>query len=82
VIAYYQEGDTDSALSKADDFFVEYSKPQDPMHPVNVVYHAADFAALALQIANETNRQETMDLWGKRAPGGIKIVALHPPGAH
>jgi hypothetical protein len=82
VIAYYQEGDTDSALSKADDFFGEYSKPQDPMHPVNVVYHSADFAALALQIANETNRQETMDLWGKRAPGGIKIVTLHPPGAH
>jgi len=82
VIAYYQEGDTDTALSKAEDFFAEYSKPQDPMHPVNVVYHASDFAALALQIAKETNRQEAMDLWGKRAPGGIKIVALHPPGAH
>jgi hypothetical protein len=83
IIAYYQEGNTDTSLSKAEDLFTEYSeKPSDPMHPLNVGYHASDFAALALQIAKETNRQEAMDLWGKRAPGGIKIVALHPPATH
>jgi len=81
VIAYYQEGNTDTALSKAEDFFSEYSqKEQDTTHPVSVVYHSSDFAALALQIAREAKRQDDIDLWQKRAPGGIKIIALHPPG--
>ncbi len=78
VIAYYQEGDTDKALSKAEEFFAEYSKPPDPMHPLNVVYHADDFAALALQIAKETKRQEAINLWGPRAPGGLRVISLHP----
>jgi hypothetical protein len=79
VIAYYQQGETATALSKADEFFTTYSsRPQDPMHPVNVAYHADQFAALALQIAKETNRQDDIDFWQKRAPGGIKIIALHP----
>lgn len=83
VIAYYQEGNTDTALSKAEDFFTEYSqKQQDTTHPLNVVYHASDFAALALQIATEAKRQDDIDLWQKRAPGGIKIIALHPVGTH
>jgi hypothetical protein len=83
VIAYYQEGNTDTALSKAEDFFTEYSqKQQDTPYPLSVVYHAGDFAALALQIANETKRQDDIDLWQKRAPGGIKIIALHPWNSH
>jgi hypothetical protein len=79
VIAYSREGNTDTALSKAEDFFTEYSqKEQDTTHPLNVFYHSADFAALALQIATEAKRQHDIDLWQKRAPSGIKIIALHP----
>jgi len=79
VIAYSREGNTDSALSKAEDFFTEYSqKQQDTTHPLNVIYHSGDFAALALQIATEAKRQDDIDLWQKRAPGGIKVIALHP----
>ena len=83
VIAYYQEGNTDTALSKAEDFFTEYSqKEQDTTHPLSVAYHASDFAALALQIATEAKRPDDIDLWQKRAPGSIKIIALHPVGTH
>ncbi len=83
VIANYQEGNTDTALSKAEDFFTEYSqKQQDTAHPLSVAYHASDFAALALQIATEAKRQDDIDLWQKRAPGGIQIIALHPVGTH
>ncbi len=79
VIAYSREGNTDTALSKAEEFFTEYSqKEQDTTHPLNVIYHSGDFAALALQIATEAKRQDDIDLWQKRAPGGIKIIALHP----
>jgi len=79
VIAYYQQGETDTALSKAGEFFAAYPlRPQDPLHPVNVAYHADEFAALALQIAKETNRPDDIDFWQKRASGGIKIIALHP----
>ena len=83
VIAFYQEGNTGTALSKAEDFFTEYSqKQQDTSHPLSVAYHASDFAALALQIATEAKRQDDIDLWQKRAPGGIKTIALHPVGTH
>jgi hypothetical protein len=83
VIAFYQEGNTDTALSKAEDFFAEYSqKQQHTSHTLSVAYHASDFAALALQIATEAKRQDDIDLWQKRAPGGIKIIALHPVGTH
>jgi hypothetical protein len=78
VIAEYQEGETGTALAKAEDFFAEYSKPRDKMHPLNVAYHADDFAALALQIARETQRQNDIEFWQRRAPGGIRIIALHP----
>jgi len=84
IIARYQEGDPDSALSKADDFFAEYlQKEQEATsaRPLNVAFHSGDFAALALQIAKESNRPNAIDFWQKRAPGGIKIVALHPPAA-
>lgn len=79
VIAYSREGNADTALSKAGDFFTEYSqKEQDTAHPLNVIYHSGDFAALALQIATEARRQDDIDYWQKRAPGGIKIIGLHP----
>jgi len=83
IIARYQEGDPDGALSRADDFFAEYlQKERDatPTRPLNVAFHSGDFAALALQIAKESNRQNAIDEWQKRAPGGIKIIALHPSG--
>lgn len=81
IIARYQEGDADGALSKADDFFSEYSRMEQeatPTRPLNVAYRSSDFAALALQIARESNRQNAVDLWQKRAPGGVKVIALHP----
>jgi tetratricopeptide (TPR) repeat protein len=79
VIAYSREGNTDSALSKAQDFFTEYSqKEQDTTHALNVIYRSGDFAALALQIATEAKRQDDIDLWQKRAPGGVKIITLRP----
>ena len=80
VIADYQEGNIDTAFSKAEEFFAEYSQPQDPTHPRNGAYHADDFAALALQMAKETKRQDAIDLWQKRAPGGLKVITLHPVG--
>jgi hypothetical protein len=85
IIARYQEGDPDSALSKADDFFNEYLQKEreaTPARPLSVAFHSGDFAALALQIAKESNRPNAIDLWQKRAPGGIKIIALHPPDTH
>lgn len=86
VIAYYQEGNTDAAFSKAEDFFTEYSqKEQATAHLYNVVYHANDFAALALQIAQQSNRQDAIDYWQKRTlgrNGGITTLALHPPDTH
>lgn len=79
VIAYYQADEVSTALSKAGEFYKEYSeRPTDPWHPWNVAHGANDFAALALEIARETNRQDDIDLWQRRAPGGIKVVALRP----
>jgi len=79
IIAYYQEGEISTALSKAEQFYKEYSeRPSDPMRPWNVAHNADDFAALALQIAKETNRQADIELWQRRAPGGIKVIALRP----
>jgi hypothetical protein len=76
VIAYYREGNTDFALSKAEDLFAEASqKPQDPLHPVNVAYHAGDFAALALQIATEAKRRDAIDVWQKRA-GNVMVIGF------
>jgi tetratricopeptide (TPR) repeat protein len=81
VVAYNTSGNPDKALSTAEDSFSEYSqKEPDRTHPISIVYHASDFAALALQIATQAKRQDDIDLWQKRASGGIKIIALHPPG--
>ncbi len=78
VIAYYREGNIETSLAKAEDFFGELSgNTQNPMHPVNVAYHAEDFASLALQIATETKNQDAIDHWSKRA-GNVRVVSLHP----
>ena len=78
VIASYQEGDVSAALSKAQDFYNEYSGTPQSTNPANLAHPADDFAGLALQIARETNRQDDVAYWGQRAPGGIKVVAIHP----
>jgi tetratricopeptide (TPR) repeat protein len=82
VIAYYREGDPDTALSKADEFFTAYSNAQpDPMHPVNVAYHPHEFASLALQIASEAKMPVAVDLWKRRGgvlSGQVNVIALRP----
>jgi hypothetical protein len=80
IIAYYHVEGADTALTKANGFYAMYSQMHpNAMHPVNLAYQADAFAGLALQIAKEANRQDAIDYWRKRAPGGIKIIALHPP---
>lgn len=79
MIAYYREGNIEASLAKAEDLYREsFAYRQDPMHPVNVAYHADDFASLALQIATETRNQDAMDRWSRRAPGNVRVVSLHP----
>jgi hypothetical protein len=82
VIAYYREGNTDTALSKADDFFAAYPEgPQDPMHPITVQFHSRDFANLALTIATEANRSQDVDYWRQKGGvvlGNFYVIALHP----
>ena len=86
VIAYYREGNTETALSKADDFFAAYPEgPQDPMHPLGVQFHSRDFASLALQIALEAKRQDAIDLWRGRGGipfGGVVVGSFRPPGTN
>lgn len=79
VIAYYREGNTETSLVKAEDVYGELSgSAQNPMHPVNVAYHADDFASLALEIATETKNQDAIDHWSRRAAGNVRVVSLHP----
>jgi tetratricopeptide (TPR) repeat protein len=82
VIAYYREGNIESALSNADDFFAAYPEgPQDPMHPITLQFHSRDFASLALQIAIETKRQDAINLWRERGGipfGGVSVGAFRP----
>jgi hypothetical protein len=56
VIARYQEGDPDGALSKADDS-AEHSQeePDAPIDPLNVAYHSADFRRTG--VADRTRKQ-------------------------
>jgi len=83
VIAKYQEGETDAAFSKAQEFYDEYLQwAPDPRHPANLDYHATGFAALALQIARETNRDDEIAIWQPRAPASIRIVAIRPVNTH
>lgn len=87
VIAYNLEGNTDKALSSAEDFYTEYlEKERDISRPTGVVFHASNFAELALQIATNAKRQNDIDLWHKRGAfgpnGGISVIALRPPGTH
>jgi len=82
VIAYYREGNTDAALSQADDLFAAYPEgPPDPTHPLTVQFHSRDFASLALQIAIETKRQDAISLWRERGGipfGGVTVGAFRP----
>jgi hypothetical protein len=82
VIAYYREGNIETALSNADDFFAAYPEgPQDPMHPLTVQFHSRDFASLALQIAAEAKRQDAINLWRDRGGipfGGVTVGAFRP----
>lgn len=81
VIVYHLGGDTDTALAKADDYYSDLSShPPDPFHPV--VYHAQDFASIALRIAIEAKRDEAIEHWRSRGGisyGNINVIALHPP---
>ena len=80
VIAYYREGNIETALSKADDFFAAYPEgPPDPAHPITLQFHSRDFASLALQIAIETKRQDAVSLWRERGGipfGGVAVGAF------
>ncbi len=82
VIAYYREGNTETALSKADDFFAAYPEgPQDPMHPITVQFHSRDFASLALTIATEAKRPQDVDYWRQKGgvvQGSFYVIGLHP----
>jgi tetratricopeptide (TPR) repeat protein len=82
VIAYYRKGSTETALSKADDFFAAYPEgPQDPMHPITVQFHSRDFASLALTIATEAKRPQDVDYWRQKGgvvQGDFYVIALHP----
>jgi len=82
VIAYYREGNIETALSKADDFFAAYPEgPQDPMHPITVQFHSRDFASLALTIATEAKRPQDVDYWRQKGgvvQGNFYVIALHP----
>jgi hypothetical protein len=87
IIGYYRAGDTDTALSKADEFYNEYAtQTAGGMRPVaNVVYQPNQFASLALQIATESKMPDAMDSWKKKGgtlPGGISVIALHPYQEH
>jgi tetratricopeptide (TPR) repeat protein len=82
VIGYYREGNTETALSKADDFFTAYPEgPPDPTRPVTVQFHSRDFANLALTIATEAKRPQDVDYWRQKGGvvlGGFYVIALHP----
>jgi hypothetical protein len=82
IIGYYRSGDTDSALSKAEEFYNEYaSQTADGMRPVaNVVYQPNQFASLALQIATESKMPQAADSWKKKGgtmSAGISVIDLH-----
>jgi len=85
VIAYYRQGNTETALSKADDFFAAYPEgPPDPMHPLTVQFHSRDFASLALTIATEAKRPQDVDYWRQKGgvvQGNFYVIALHPNDA-
>jgi hypothetical protein len=78
VIAYYREGKTDNALSKADEFFGYASEQiENPANPQG--YAPADIAKLGLQIATEAKRQDSVDLWRHRV-NQPSLVVYRLPG--
>ncbi len=79
VIALYRADSVDASLAKADELYTEWSSmPQNPMHPLNVPYHAWDFASLGYEIATESKIQSAVDHWARLGGGPIKVVALTP----
>lgn len=86
VIGYYRAGDTETALSKADEFYSKYAAEVQGATPVmNVAYQPNQFASLALQIATEAKMPEAMDSWKKKGgttAGSISVIALHPYQEH
>jgi hypothetical protein len=79
VIAYYRQGNTDAALSKADDLYTEALERRDPGHPL--AYSAQSIASLALQIAADENKKVAIDLWrtrGGTVAGSLNVVAIRP----
>lgn len=83
VIAYYRAGDVETAFSKADDFFQEYSNLSPGTQPgVNVAYHARDFASLAVEIAREAKMPAEEQRWKERGGmglGNVNVISpLHP----
>jgi len=64
-IAYWREGNTDLALSTADDYFNYKLEPAGGWGVIRL-YPQKDVANLALQIATEANRQDAIDLWRQR----------------
>jgi hypothetical protein len=85
VIAYYEEGDTDTALSKADAFYTaELDWPRDRWQTIGVAYQPKQFASLALQIATDAGKSDEVDKWRNRGGalmGKVSEVALHPYGS-
>jgi hypothetical protein len=65
VIAYWHEGNTDLALSTADDYFNYKLEPGGRWGTVRLSPQK-EVANLALQIATEANRQDAIDLWRQR----------------
>ncbi len=71
VVVYYFSGDTDKALSKAEDFY------HDP-----ATYQPRYFASIALDIAIKAQREDAIERWRGRGGfnyGIVRVVALHPP---
>jgi tetratricopeptide (TPR) repeat protein len=66
IIAYQNEGQTDLALSTADDCFNFKLEPGGRWGVVRFSSGQRDIAALALQIASAANRPDAVELWRQR----------------
>lgn len=71
VVVYYLSGDTDTALSKAENYY------NDP-----ATYQPHYFASIALDIAIKAQREDAIERWRGRGGvnyGIVKVMAVHPP---
>jgi len=64
-IAYYRQGNTDLALSTADEY-VNYKVENAGRWGTIRLSPMKEVASLAFQIATEANRQDAIDLWRQR----------------